>query len=168
MPKKFNEELRIRDYHTRKSYTMEQKMQILALLKEYNYNYKKTAFEVGVKIGTLKNWNYMYRDEIETSTAVQVVAQAVEVDIARYKSDYMAAHYAGMSELAGKAIDKAKELLDKDKTNLKEVTALLESLNGFIRQVADSPSSRNDTKDSANLARQQINILNMGVPQQPD
>lgn len=40
----------------RTKYTVEEKIEVLRLLKENSYDYKKTSLETGVVYGALKNW----------------------------------------------------------------------------------------------------------------
>lgn len=67
------------------SYTEEEKIQAVRLLKENNFNHYLTAAQTGVSISSLHNWSARYMSDIDNTNKVQIIAESVELNLARVK-----------------------------------------------------------------------------------
>ena len=139
-------------------YTLEERMRYLAVLKEYNYDYKVTSKVTGINQRTLRQWNDAYRPEIESSTEVQVLAVEAEKDLRAYKMKFLDAHFEKMNVVAQKALDKASTLLDNT-DSLRDVAKVLDVFFSYVTRLTDD-SQQQSGSSVLNNARIQINNLN--------
>ncbi len=106
------------------SYTEEEKIQAVRLLKENNFNHYLTAAQTGVSISSLHNWSARYMSDIDNTNKVQIIAESVELNLARVKTNFINKHYAKMNELAEEAVKKAIDLVKMKQTLIRSTTQL--------------------------------------------
>lgn len=134
--------------------TLEEKIEVVRLLCENNYNYYATAKETGVTRSTLKAWYNKYRKHIEDSNEVKVIAQQVEMNLGKAKMQFVNKHYQSFSELAEEAVKRAMILIKKEE-DLSKVNNTIKTISDFMTKLVhdDEDSKRGNTY---NLIQQTI------------
>ena len=111
-----------------KDFTWEDKIQALVLLRENNFNGKKTAEQLGVSPSTLKTWKSRYGDRVYRDMA-KVVPSNKEYgvafsSIAIYMKDYNVRFIKKALSVKMKALEKLEKLLEKEKNTSKVTEAI--------------------------------------------
>ncbi len=140
---------------TKGAYTLEQKIETVRVLKENNYNYNLTATQLGVSPQAVRSWDKEYGREIETSTSVQLIAETVELNMARAKSNFINKHYDAMNKLTGIAIDRAIELMESE-DDLNKVTNTIKTISDFMSKLSGEDQEENKKGNTYNLIQQAI------------
>lgn len=140
-------------------YTVDEKIEILRLLKENSFDYKRTCLETGVNHGTLKNWFCTYKDQLNNLSSVALIAENVEQNIAKVKIRYIERHFNKLNELAEESIKRALDLV-KNEVDLSKVNGTIKVISDLFSKISDSDPSETDNKNSASLIKQTIIQLN--------
>lgn len=140
----------------RKQYTMEDKVQILRVLKENSYDYKKTSLETGCNYGTLKNWYVKYKGELANINSVDMIAEKTELNVAKAKIRFIDRHYSSLSLLAESAIKRALELLKEEK-DLNKVNDTIKIVTDYFTKLSGNEEQK---QQGTNLIQQTILALN--------
>jgi len=140
----------------RTKYTMEDKVQILRLLKENSYDYKKTSLETGCNYGTLKNWYVKYKGELANINSVDMIAEKTELNVAKAKIRFIDRHYSSLSLLAESAIKRALELLKEEK-DLNKVNDTIKIVTDYFTKLSGNEEQK---QQGTNLIQQTILALN--------
>lgn len=145
----------------RTKYTVEEKIEVLRLLKENSYDYKKTSLETGVVYGTLKNWFSQYKDRINNISAVDVIAENVEVNLSKVKVRFIEKHFEKLNELAESAVSRALILMSREE-DLSKVNGTIKIIGELFSKMAGVDGDRAEEKDSntVNLIQQSIVMMN--------
>ena len=144
----------------RTKYTVDEKIEILRLLKENSFDYKKTCLETGVNHGTLKNWFCTYKDQLNNLSTVALIAENVEQNISKAKIRFIDRHFNELNNLAEEAIKRALKLV-KDEVDLSKVNGTIKVISDLFSKISDLDSSGgDDPKNSASLIKQTIIQLN--------
>ena len=141
------------------SYTEEEKIQAVRLLKENNINHYLTAAQTGVSISSLHNWSARYMSDIDNTNKVQIIAESVELNLARVKTNFINKHYAKMNELAEEAVKKAIDLV-KDETDLNKVNNTIKVISDFFGKMSNDGEEGEKKGDSYSLIQQTIIACN--------
>lgn len=141
------------------SYTEEEKIQAVRLLKDNNFNHYLTAAQTGVSISSLHNWSARYMNEIDSANKVQIIAESVELNLARAKTNFINKHYSKMNELAEEAIKKALELVKKEE-DLNKVNNTIKVISDFLGKMSNEGEEGEKKGDSYNLIQQTIIACN--------
>ncbi len=145
----------------RTKYTVEEKIEVLRLLKENSYDYKKTSLETGVVYGTLKNWFSQYKDRINNISAVDVIAENVEVNLSKVKVRFIEKHFEKLNELAKSAVSRALILM-KEEEDLSKVNNTIKIIGDLFSKMAGVDGDKAGEKESntVNLIQQSIVMMN--------
>lgn len=143
----------------RRQYTDNQRIEILRLLKENSYNYRKTALDTGVPYPTIKVWYSKFKNEINEMTAVSCIAEKVELNIAQLKTEFIEKHFKEMNTLAQEAIKRAGELI-KSEEDLSKVNGTIKVVTEFIVKMTENSPSSNKSAETINIIQQTISNLN--------
>lgn len=142
----------------RTKYTIEEKIEVLRLLKENSYNYKKTSLETGVVYGTLKNWFSQYKDRINNISAVDIIAENVEVNLAKTKVHFIENHFEKLNELAEAAIKRALILIENE-GDLSKVNGTIKIIGDMFAKIAGMDEGEKGS-NTTNLIQQSIIMMN--------
>lgn len=140
-------------------FALEDRLKALEVLKANKYDYKKTAIQTGCSIGTLYNWNSMYRNELEKSTAIQLAGKVAQSDFLAYKHRFLQGHFDDLERVAKKTVLKIENKLDQDNIQLKDLARVLEVFYNYLEKLSNENSPQSNP-NSPSAARTQINILN--------
>lgn len=143
----------------RTKFTIEEKIEVLRLLKENSYNYKKTAMETGVVYGTLKNWYTQYRDRLNNISAVEVIAENVEINLSKVKTRFIEQHFSKLNDLAEAAIKRALKLIENEE-DLNKVNGTLRVIGELLAKVSGAEDDCNKQTTGSNLIQQTIVMMN--------
>lgn len=150
------------DGKKRRRYTDQQKIEVLTLLRENSYNYRKTEFDTGIPYSTIKVWYNQHKNELNEMTSVSCIAEKVEQNIGRLKTDFISAHFKAMSGLAAKAIERAEELIEKER-DLSKINGTIKVVTDFFAKIGEvDPESANKGDTYISVIRQTINNMNAG------
>ena len=147
-------------------YTDEERIQVVRLLLENSFDYAKTERETGVKGTTIKSWYYRYGEWINKDPSTWI-AEKVEINLGRLKTDFLRENYKQIGQLADKAIKRALVLVEKEK-DLGKVNGTLKILTDFYTKMQDTNKDMqgSDSRATVNLIRQsiiQLNNLNLNT-----
>lgn len=143
----------------RTKYTIEEKIEVLRLLKENSYNYKKTALETGVVYGTLKNWFSQYKDRISNISAVDIIAENVEVNMSKAKIRFVEGHFGKLNELAEAAIKRALDLV-KTEEDLNKLNTTIKIIGDIFAKISGVDYEEDKNSNTINLIQQSIIMMN--------
>lgn len=141
---------------TRRKYSMEEKVEILRVLKDNSYDYKKTSVQTGCNYGTLKMWYVKYKDNLANLNAVDMIAEKTELNLSKAKIRFIERHYNQLSQLAETSIGRALELL-KDEKDLNKVNDTIKIVTDYFAKLSTSEEQK-ETGNS--LIQQTIIALN--------
>ena len=135
--------------------------------KIYHFSPNEQEFEVGEKvivetergtqIGIIKSEIYEMSEETLKSPLSKILKKATDKDIAKYEDN---------KEKAKEALNKCRELIEKNKLNMYVIDAsfTLDRKQLFIRFMADERVDfRNLAKDLANIYKTRIELRQIGV-----
>ena len=144
----------------RLGYTDEQRLQVLRLLVENGFDYKKTEMDTRVRADTIRQWYYRYGYRLKEEPTAWV-AEKIEINIGRLKTDFIRENYKQIGELADKAIKRALTLIDKE-NDLTKINGTIKILVEFYSKMQDTnkDDSGNNSGNTVNLIRQSIIQLN--------
>lgn len=117
----------------RKKFTLEQKIDAIVLLRENNYNYKKTALETGASQECLRQWKGRYGDMTTEAGRVTAVQERTEEQLLYHKMDYITKHFADLDQLTTDTIERIKVLIPKASIN--EATNVLRAISDIYKMV---------------------------------
>lgn len=143
----------------RGAYTPEQKIEAVRLLHENGYNYYKTSAQTKISMSSLHTWEAQYGAEISTSNKVQVIAENVELNLARIKTSFIEKHYSNLNKLAEAAIKKALDLV-KDETDLNKVNNTIKVISDFMTKINGEESDEEKRSNTYNLIQQTVIACN--------
>lgn len=143
----------------RTKYTIEEKIEVLRLLKENSYNYKKTALETGVVYGTLKNWFSQYKDRINNISAVDIIAENVEVNISKAKMCFIEKHFEKLNNLAEAAIKRALNLVETEE-DLNKLNGTIKIIGDIFAKISGFEDEESKNPNTINLIQQSIVMMN--------
>lgn len=113
----------------RGAYTTEQKIEAVRLLKDNSFNLYLTSHQTGISTSSLRSWSTLYSKQMESDNKVAIIAESVELNLARAKTNFINKHYSKMSELAEESIKRALDLVKTEKD--------LNKVNGTIKVISD-------------------------------
>lgn len=141
-------------------YSMEEKIEVLRLLKENEYNIPVTAANTGVAINTIKDWVRRYKNELDSLTTVNAIAEEVELNVARVKNQFVNRHFNKLNTLAESAITRALELVTIEE-DLSKVNNTIKIIGDFVLKLSQASGKAEETaQSSVNLIQQNIMMLN--------
>lgn len=143
----------------RGAYTPEQKIEAVRLLHENNYNYYKTSAQTKISMSSLHTWEAQYGAEINSSNKVQMIAEKVELNLARIKTNFVEKHYSNLNKLAEAAIKKAIDLV-KDETDLNKVNNTIKVISDFMAKVSGEEGDEEKRNNTYNLIQQTVIACN--------
>ncbi len=136
-----------KDKKNTKEFTWEDKIQALVLLRENNFNGKKTAEEVGVSHSTLKTWKSRYGDKVYRDMAEAVPTNkeygVAFSSISAFMKDSNVKFIKKALSVKMKALEKLEKLLDKE-SNTSKVTEAIRLLHEISTD--KSPGDSGDEK----------------------
>lgn len=141
------------------SYTEEEKIQTVRLLKENNFNHYLTSAQTGVSISSLRNWSARYMNDIDSSNKVQIIAESVELNLSRVKTNFINKHYSQMDKLAEAAVKKALELV-KDEEDLNKVNNTIKIISDFMTKISGEKNEEEKRSSTYNLIQQTVIACN--------
>lgn len=140
-------------------YTEEEKIQAVRLLKENNFNHYLTSAQTGVSISSLHNWSARYMSDIDSTNKVRIIAESVELNLARVKTNFINKHYSKMNELAEEAVKRAIDLV-KDETDLNKVSNTIKVISDFMAKVSGEEGDEEKRNNTYNLIQQTVIACN--------
>lgn len=145
--------------HARTPYTLEQRLNALALLREENYDYNKVATITGVNKCTLRSWLNRHGDAKPDDAANILIARA-EMNLQKIKRNFITDHLKDIDELCTKAIIKARELLEVEE-DLNKVNNTIKILTDFFSKLEGTEEeNKKDSSVTVNLIQDSIRRLN--------
>lgn len=146
----------------RRTFTQEQKIYAVNLLRENNYDYKKTSAETGASQICLRQWKHLYQDMTSDLSRVAVYQERAEERIVASKVDFIEKHFEELGEVTRLAIVRMKELLPQ--ATLHEATSALRAVADIYKIVGVTNKGNEENKESVSVisqvVNQQININN--------
>lgn len=146
----------------RRSFTQEQKIYAVNLLRENNYDYRKTSAETGASQLCLRQWKHLYQDMTSDLSRVAVYQERAEERIVASKVDFIEKHFEDLGEVTRLAIKRMKELLPDATIN--EATSALRAVADIYKTVGVMNKDKEENKESVSVisqvVNQQININN--------
>ena len=97
--------------------------------------------------------------DIDNTNKVQIIAESVELNLARVKTNFINKHYTKMNELAEEAVKKAIDLV-KEETDLNKVNNTIKVISDFFSKMSDEGEEGEKKGDSYNLIQQTIIACN--------
>ena len=138
---------------SRHRYSTEERVQILRILKDNNYDIYKTSKSTGCKYGTIHQWMIKYKNSMENISAVEEIAENTERKLQRVKHDFITRHFDRVDKLGEEACRQAMELLKTEKD--------LQKVNGTIKLVNDFLSNNGKDEKDVEMMQPENAIQNM-------
>lgn len=142
------------------SYTHEDRIKAVRVLKDSGFNYVATEVATGISRQTLKSWYYRYRDTMDEGH-IPAIAEDVEMAFSKKKADFIDSYFEKMGTLAEKSIERALILMEKE-CDLAKVNGTIKIVSDYMSKLHPSGSQESGYSDTTiNLIQQTINQLNM-------
>lgn len=143
----------------RGAYTPEQKIEAVRLLHDNGYNYYKTSAQTKISMSSLHMWEAQYGADINSSNKVQMIAEKVEMNLARVKTSFIEKHYYQLNNLAEQAIKRAFELV-KTEDDLNKVNNTIKVISDFITKISGEEGDEEKRNTTYNLIQQTVIACN--------
>mgnify|MGYP003596486039 CR=1 FL=1 len=141
-------------------YRDEEKLKVVRILKDNNWNCNKTSVQTGIAYNTLRKWKGEYRDMFEKEdSSVTPLLINTENKFSETKLEMVNSYCNNLYELGTEAVAKISELL-KTEVDLHKATETLKVINDFIINIKDTPVSTSmpeNTVQNLLIAIQTIN-----------
>ena len=141
------------------AYTIEDRIETVRILIENNYNFYKTSHQTGVSTSSLRAWSAQYGKEMESNNKIGIIAESVEINLARMKTSFITAHYEKMNNLAEKAISRALVLVENEE-DLNKVNGTIKVISEFFTKATGENNEEGSKNSSLTLIEQTILQLN--------
>lgn len=146
---------------TKHRYTTKEKREALIVLRDNSFNYYRTEKQLGIRRDTLRRWAEADTSGTVADGAIKAMEQTIELNASKARMQFISKHYDKLSELAGKTISKALELLDNE-PDLQYVNGLLKIITDFMLKMGESGqnSESSSVSNIYNVIQQTIQTCN--------
>lgn len=143
----------------RKIFTQEQKIYAITLLRENNFDYKKTALETGASIICLRQWKHKLSDMMTNEGRIAVYQERAEEKMISKKIDFIENHFGALDEVTKLTLDRIKKLLPD--STITEATGVLKAISDIYKIIGQSKDDKEKGESIdviAQVINQQVNI----------
>lgn len=137
----------------KKRSTEQERAEALLILRENDYDYKKTSKEVGIPVNTIRQWVQRYPQLLEAGGEVKLYQAKAEEKIIKKKISLIDKHFASIDNITGKALRHLEDLLPE--ATILETTQILKTVADIYKAFGDK--TQEEKGENINIIAQVVN-----------